>query len=32
MRAVQQCDRTGVFTVPSHELQVLGHETAARVG
>jgi uncharacterized protein YbjT (DUF2867 family) len=24
MRAVHQCDRPGVFTVPSHELQVLG--------
>jgi len=24
LRAVQQCDRPGVFTLPSHELQVLG--------
>ena len=24
MRAVRECDRPGVFTVPSHELQVLG--------
>jgi len=24
MRAVHECDRPGVFTVPSHELQVLG--------
>jgi hypothetical protein len=24
MRAVHACDRPGVFTVPSHELQVLG--------
>lgn len=27
MRAVHQCDRPGVFTVPSHELQVLGRHT-----
>jgi uncharacterized protein YbjT (DUF2867 family) len=27
MRAVHQCDRPGVFSVPSHELQVLGRET-----
>ncbi|MCW5658560.1 MAG: nucleoside-diphosphate sugar epimerase [Burkholderiaceae bacterium] len=24
LRALQQCDRPGVFTLPSHELQVLG--------
>jgi uncharacterized protein YbjT (DUF2867 family) len=24
MRAVRECDRPGVFTVPSHELQVIG--------
>jgi uncharacterized protein YbjT (DUF2867 family) len=24
LRAVQQCDRPGVFTLPSHELQLLG--------
>ena len=27
MRAVHQCDRPGVFSVPSHELQVLGHHS-----
>ncbi len=27
MRAVHQCDRPGVFTVPSHELQVLGRDS-----
>jgi hypothetical protein len=27
MRAVHTCDRPGVFTVPSHELQVLGRDS-----